>query len=181
MNKKLRDRYLVISAIQLFFLPAITLLQQIAVRNEKLMSYMLHINKAWPEQYPVARLITSSVIFFVLMTWAIMHFHSKNKRYQNPKDRIYPMIPAEVALVLLGYTSFVSYLGPDIVITYYYATILLFLAVVIEVAKVSYYLVSCPNATIQPNLKNQRLQKNQTNKASNKNQSSEFIKRSRKK
>lgn len=179
MNKKLRDRYLIISAIQLFFLPAITLLQQLAVRNDKVISYVARINQIWPEKYPVSRLMTSSIIFFVLMTWAIMHFHQKNKRYQSKSDRIYPMIPAEVAMVLLGYTSFVSYLSTEVLSTYYLASLLLAIAVLMEIAKVSYYLVSCPNSTIEPKLKNQKKKQVSGNKGAG--QKAEFVKRSKKK
>lgn len=176
MNKKLRDRYLIVSAIQMLFLPAITILQQTAAKNPSLMAHMARINETWPQNYPVQRLATTAVIFFVMMTWAILHFQRKNRRYQDPKDRIYPILPAEMALTLLAYTSFVSYLSPEIASTYYYAVILLTIAMAIEIAKVANYLVTCPNETIQPKLKSQK-------KPASKNagKGNDFVKRSKKK
>lgn len=185
MNKKLRDRYLIISAIQLLVFPAVTILQQMAASNQGLIERMTYINAVWPEKYPLQRLTTTAVIFFVLLTWAIMHFHHKNRRYQDPKDRIYPMLPAEMAMTMLGYTAFISYLGPDVISTFYYAVILLTIAMVVEVAKVAHYLVSCPNETIQPKLKEQKRTaakagaRNSKKNTSSKN--TEFVKRTKRK
>ena len=173
MNKKLRDRYLIVSAIQMLVFPAITLLHQIAAKNQALAEKILYVNTHWPEKYPLQRLSTTAVIFFVILTWAIIHFHHKNRRYQDPKDRIYPMLPAEMALTMLGYTAFISYLSPEVISGYYYSVIILTVAMVMEVAKIANYLVSCPNETVQPKLKKQKVGNPKNKGGSN----AEFIKR----
>lgn len=179
MKKKLRDRYLIISAIQMLALPAIVLLEQSAGTRASLAARVAQTNTTIQTTWPIERMLTSSVIFFVLVTWAILHFQNKNKRYQDGTDRIYPVLPAESALAMLGYTAFVSYLGTDTIQTYYYAVGILVVTMLIEVAKVSYYLVNCPNETIHPALRNKK-QKAAPNKHQRTARGNEFVKRKRK-
>ena len=180
-QKKQTKRYLWVSAFQLAFLPVLTLLQQLAVRNEALMAHILQINELWPQKYPLTRLATSSVIFFALMTWASLHFQRKNAKYQSKEDKIYPMIPVETSLVLLGYTTFVSYMSPESVLAYHYIVLLLALVMVIEIIKVANYMVSCPNETTQPTLKNQKPKSSPKSGKASKDQGPAFVKRSKKK